>query len=804
MSFSITSPFSREKKRSVTAFIVLLCALLGATGVSATAAEPAASASTAHDAEDLLLAVSVNGQAPTDVTLVVRVADPAGLLVRREDLLRWRMLVPAAQAVSRDGESFYRLDALAGLSYRVDEPSQTLLIEAPAALFAATRVAGPHGVMTAPTPSPLGGFLNYDVFGASDPGRTSVNALGEVGVFNAWGIGVSDFLRKDLPDGARVLRLSTTWTQDRPEQMASLRLGDLISASGSWGRSVRFGGVQWATNFASQPGFITYPRPTMAGEAVLPSTIDLYVGDALRMRRQVPAGPFSIQDLPVMTGQGEARLVVTDLLGREQVIVAPYYASPRLLQKGLNAYSFEIGAIREDFGRASNHYGRPLAVGTFRRGFTGQFTAEAHAELLETQQTAGFGGAFLWPVGVFSASVAASRSDPVMGIDSTGTATNIAGGSGGQISGGFQGQYGRLGYGANVQLASAGFAQVGSEPGVPAPRESSQAFVSYGMHRAGSFAVSYTRQDRRDADDVDLVNASYSVTLGRFGFMSLSALRILGSQPASIVSLNFTRMITDRDTGSVTTTKDADSTQASVRVQRSLPPGNGMGYRLGTGMSDSDRREAAIAFQNDVGTYGAEVGQLQGEMSYRVSASGGIAMLGTDAFLSRRIENSFAVVRVPGYADVNVYRDNQPIARTNEHGVALVSRLRPYEVNSVRIEQADLPLDAQIGALQLDAIPYLRSGVVVSFPVKRSRGAVFNLMLDDGAAVPAGAVVKIVGQPEEFPVGLRGEVYVVGLESTNRLEVSWRGQRCGVDVPFPESSDPLPDLGTFKCGGVVR
>lgn len=781
----------------------MLCALLGTRVVAAPVPDLATAASAARDTEDLLLAVSVNGQAATDVTLVVRVADPAGLLVRGADLQRWRMLVPAAGAISRDGESFYRLDALNGLSYRVDETTQTLLIDAPAALFASTRVAGPRGVMTAPTPSPLGGFLNYDVFAASDPARSAINALAEVGVFNAWGVGVTDYLRQDLPEGTRVLRLSTTWTQDRPDRMASLRFGDLINASGSWGRSVRFGGVQWATNFASQPGFITYPRPTMSGEAVLPSTIDLYVGDALRMRRQVPAGPFSIHDMPVMTGQGEARLVVTDMLGREQVIVAPYYASPRLLQHGLNAYSFEIGAIREDFGRASNHYGRALAVGTFRRGLTEQLTAEVHAELLEAQQTAGISGAFLWPAGVFSASVAASRSDAVVSTDSTGAAAGT-GGSGGLFSLGFQGQYSRLGYGANVQIASADFAQVGLEEGAPAPRESTQAFVSFGTHRAGSFGLSYTRQDRRDADDVALLNASYSVTLSRFGFLSLSALRILGTATTSIVSLNFTRLLTDRDTGSITTTRDDERTQASIRVQRSLPQGDGIGYRLGTGLADSDRREAAIAYQNDYGTYGAEAGQLQGEMSYRGTASGGIALLGTDAFLSRRIDNSFAVVHVPGYADVNIYRDNQPIARTNAHGVALVSRLRPYEVNSVRIEQADLPLDAQIGALQLDAIPYLRSGVLVAFPVKRSRGAVFTLVLDDGAAVPAGAVAKIAGQPEEFPVGLRGEIYVVGLDAANRLEVSWRGHSCSIDVPFPESSDPLPDLGTFKCSGVAR
>ncbi len=95
--------------------------------------------------------------------------------------------------------------------------------------------------------------------------------------------------------------------------------------------------------FPLQPGFVTFPLPGISGEAALPSTVDLYVDNALRMRRQVPSGPFSIQDLPVTTGQGDARLVIRDILGREQVITQPFYATSRLLKQGLHDYSYELG-----------------------------------------------------------------------------------------------------------------------------------------------------------------------------------------------------------------------------------------------------------------------------------------------------------------------------------------------------------------------------------------------------------------------------------------------------------------------------
>jgi outer membrane usher protein len=241
-----------------------------------------------------------------------------------------------------------------------------------------------------------------------------------------------------------------------------------------------------------------------------------------------------------------------------------------------------------------------------------------------------------------------------------------------------------------------------------------------------------------------------------------------------------------------------------VRMQRSLPTGPGIGYRLAAGLGDSDRRQAAISLQNDIGAYTVEADQSRGRTSYRGGASGGVALLAGDAFFSRRINSSFAVVQVPGYADVGIYQDNQPVARTNARGSALIPRLRPYQINSLRIEQADLPMDARIDSLGLEAVPYLRSGLLLSFSVQRSRGAVFTIILDDGEPLPAGAIGKLNADDKEVPVGFQGRIYVQGLNAANWIVLTWRQQQCTISFAFPESSDPLPDLGTYTCSGVRK
>ena len=132
----------------------------------------------------------------------------------------------------------------------------------------------------------------------------------------------------------------------------------------------------------------------------------------------------------------------------------------------------------------------------------------------------------------------------------------------------------------------------------------------------------------------------------------------------------------------------------------------------------------------------------------------------------------------------------------------MLPRLRPYDKNPVSIDQNDLPLDAIIGSARLTAVPYFRSGVLLDFPVRRVRGATLRLILDDGSDLPAGALARLEGQQEEFPVALRGEAYLNGFESMNRVVVTWKEQRCVVDVPYPDTTDPLPNLGTFVCKGV--
>ncbi|WP_230947109.1 fimbria/pilus outer membrane usher protein [Burkholderia territorii] len=750
-------------------------------------AAPAAQAShgMAGGPAELLYQVDINRQGLDETALLIKAAD-GEFYVSADDLKRWRLRQPDVAPLAGSDAPFYPLKAIAGLTYSVDEQSLTMAINVPAQAFVGATFdeADRH---RAPAVEPgIGGFFNYDLLAEQAAGQTHGAGLFELGFFNRFGVGVGTFLADESGPARRLTRLETTWTTDRPGHLASLRIGDAISRPGTWGRAIRFGGIQYATNFATQPGLVTIPLQGVSGQAVLPSTVDVYVNNALTSTREVAPGPFAINNVPVVTGQGDVRVVVRDVMGREQVITQSFYASANLLKQGMQDYSYETGKERRDFGLASNDYGRWFASATHRIGLTDRFTGEIHAEAEGSRQNLGVGGVVLaGPLGVVNASAAASRS---------------AGGPGALATIGAESQAGLVEIGAHAQWASPHFAQIGLEPGTLAPKLLTSVNVGVGMGRFGSLGLAHVFLDNRDGYKTQLLSLSYSAQLGRFGFANISVSKPLSGSGATIVGVAWTIPVDNRTSASVTLTRQQSGTEMLAQLQRSLPVGEGFGYSLQAG---NDTQDASATLQTRTGTYSVEAASYRGRAGVRANAAGGIAFVDGTARLSRQITDSFALVKVPGFANVGILADNQLVARTDAGGVALLPRLRAYESNPISIEQADLPFDATIGTLKLDAVPYFRSGIALVFPITRSRGAVLTLDLENGTHLPAGATVTIDGQKDAFPVGRDGVVYVTGLSEQNHLHAAWRDRQCDVTVRFPAGDDPLPDLGTHLCKGVT-
>jgi outer membrane usher protein len=482
-------------------------------------------------------------------------------------------------------------------------------------------------------------------------------------------------------------------------------------------------------------------------------------------------------------------LVIRDELGREQVIVRPFYASPVLLRAGLSDFSYDLGFVRENLGIVSNDYGPWIASGTYRRGISDRWTGEVRAEAQARLANAGIASDVLIDdLGVFSASAAGGR-NPV--------------GSGGRVSLAFDRQ--ALGLSFNVQgaLASRHFRLVGDTESQAVVARQLLASAGYTFGPYGTLSAAYVARTYHDQPSTTISSLGYSFDLGRWGYVGVSTSRVRAEDRSTQFNATWTLPLGTSTTAALSidrvrsTASGADHDERALNIQRDLPLGEGFGYRLRA--SDQGPRRAEIDYQNRYGTYSAEVAQAQGKTGQRVSASGGVGLIGSNAFLSRTINDSFGLVRLPGYPDVRVYSENQEIGRTNAAGELVVPRLLPYQKNTVRIEQADLPFDAEFDVLARDAVPYTRSGVVVEFGVRPARGALVKIMQEDGAAVPAGARVRVEGQEGDFPVALGGDTYLTGLAARNRAVATWLDHECAFEFDYPETGNPQPRLGPFAC-----
>ena len=164
----------RIKTRRFLNAILLLLAMLTLTPSASSAGD------TEITADEVLLDVFINQQRKDTVVLL---SSEGRLFAGAEDLRRWRVRLPETNPLNLYDEDFYALDALTGLTYSLDESTQTLAVQMPPGLFDATRLTGQETSFSAPTPTSLGGFFNYDVYTNHAQWLTNTGGLIELGGF---------------------------------------------------------------------------------------------------------------------------------------------------------------------------------------------------------------------------------------------------------------------------------------------------------------------------------------------------------------------------------------------------------------------------------------------------------------------------------------------------------------------------------------------------------------------------------------------------------------------------------------------
>ncbi|WP_439070480.1 fimbrial biogenesis outer membrane usher protein (plasmid) [Serratia nevei] len=206
-------------------------------------------------------------------------------------------------------------------------------------------------------------------------------------------------------------------------------------------------------------------------------------------------------------------------------------------------------------------------------------------------------------------------------------------------------------------------------------------------------------------------------------------------------------------------------------------------YRSG---DEGDRNESALNLNWDgaYGQVGANYSYSRNVRQMGGSVAGGVVVHPHGVTLGQPLGSTVALVEAPGASDVPV--GGWPGVSTDFRGYTTLGYMSPYQENTISLDPASLPANAEITQTDTRVVPTSGAVVAAKFATRVGGRALMTLTQSDGQPVPFGALAMLAGQNVGAGVvGEGGQVYLTGLPNEGVLTVQWSGQRCSVDYRLP-------------------
>lgn len=773
---------------------------------------PPAAAAAAH--EQLVLAVTLNTVPGGDV-FVWRTPD-AGLLMKLTDLQALGLQVGDAPTLPVDGEAHVDLRTIRGLKFRVLTTASALEMDADPALLPSREInLYPQRRASIAHAPGLSGFVNYAVEADKIRGSGAQHHLTlEGGLRMSEYLLLTDAATVRQTDGSdRLVRLTSRLLRDDLQTLQRVVVGDFYSPSSELGTSVNLGGLGISKQYGLDPYVLRQPLSDLRAQVAVPSEVEVLVdGQRVRTERVLP-GEFQLRDLYGYGGARDVQLLVRDAFGRVQQLDYSVYFTDQPLRAGHHEYSYGIGALRRNFGLASNDYGPAAWSGYHRYGLTDAVTLGLRAEGRREVSNAGALGTFvLGSAGVLTASLAASRAPGLEGRAS-GLSYNY------QLRG--------FSSGFSVRRDSRGYATLTDPLTLTNRRREASAYVSFHVPAMGTWTLSQSILDVHATTPLPAGFVPTTLTPQKVTSLRYSTPLVSGwanllftlnrvhdtSGVRHEVAANVTIFL-ERDRTVQTGIRGVgDGYVAETRLIRNPGAGEGHGYDLGVdrGIGKSEdslqlRMAGQLNLARAVVRAEAERSRSGGSLSeaYRASVSGSLAFIDGRVHAGRPIVDSFGLVRAGELADVPVTLNGQSMGRTDDSGTLLVPSMASFYDNEVAVDQTAIPIDYAVARVAQRVAPLYRSGVVVDFGVSRIRTATGRLVrLVDGQAQPLALqdfTLRVGDKDLRSMAGRGGEIYLENVPAGRHAGRTGGGSpACVFEVAVPATDESFVELGDIAC-----
>lgn len=589
-----------------------------------------------------------------------------------------------------------------------------------------------------------------------------------------------------------IVRGLSSLIYDDRKNLMRITLGDTFVSSGELGSGQFIGGLSISRNFGLDPYFIRQPSMGHTGTALTPSMLDVWVNGTRVRSTPIAPGPFQVQNLPVMVGTGDIRYVLRDAFGQEHAVDTRYSMVANQLKKGMTEYTYGLGFRRFEMGVDSFDYRQLMGLGVHRLGVTDKITIGIRLEANTEIVSGGASAQFTLPFGHASVSAAASSGTAGSGI------AGVA----------------RIGYWSRKFIAMAmvqGTSARYATPSLAATDERDLVDVRF------TTSIAPWRRISLSADTMLAIPRDLPMYFRFGGSLNLNVAKQLQflAQAHGVVSreqqmgAEISGMLTyafDRGVIASAGARTTPSTpEAFATVSKPLTQVVDSGFRASGTLGAQPRGDVAVESR---GTQGQFMMTLAGDQSgahTTFQASGAVvAVKGAGFFLTRPVQNGFAVLQVPGVAGVKVYQENQEIGRTDENGNLIVPNVLSYYGSRLGIAAEDIPLDMQIDQSERIVSTPLRGGALVRFPVKRMRLYRGHARIEQQGRqiIPSYGEIEVSrgDDVETSPLGKEGEFELPDLTAGSyRAKITYRADTCVFDFQAAAGVTVVIDVGTIVC-----
>ena len=633
-------------------------------------------------------------------------------------------------------------------------------------------------------------YLDYSVYKSdhADP-----SAFGELGIVQGAWLLHSSF----DADGDRLHRGVTALEFDQPRHRRRWTVGDQYLVAGdAFGAAGLVGGIGVASAWDLDPYLVTFPGADVRGVMQAPGTVEVYANGTLVSRQELDPGPFSLQDLSLAQGSNDVRIVVNDPFAGSYEIDSRYYASTRLLARGLQEYAYRVGQVRPSL-RDGGYDGGTLLSAWHRYGFTDWLTAGARYERLDEHRNAGVAFDLRLPLGSVSFAIA-------RGSDGDGHA-----GWARRIDYAYQARHFGIGFGGRRQ--DDGYMPLQTAASSVAFEQSigdRYASLTLALPRQATASARYSRLDYADDSRITTTGLRLGMRIGARAQLSVDVGRREerdGSR-GTLWQLSFYLPLDTVGFGFNASRQDGDPLDYVASMQRTAPTfDTGWGYRAELGRQGGDPYAFGEYERTDrFGRLDLTADRRNGQDGYSARFSGSLLWAGGDLYPVQTGTEGHALVRTAGMDSVPVQREHQDVGSTDADGKLLVPGLLPYQSNLIGIDPKALDVGVQVDEAER-YVSMRRHGVAyVDFAVSEVSAVQAYLGVAGGDGMQrlkyGNAVLDDAANATPVRIGEDGQVYLEdvapGAHVLHATGDDGSRYRCAFEV---HGGDAMAWLGEVAC-----